>query len=75
MSDLAEMATQKKNNQQMNQLQQNSEGLIYNANEVGEDSQDLKTPTAENQQTLIEHKVITPLPCVFLEISKFNNPY
>ena len=55
MSDLAAMAVQKKNAQQTNQFNQNTSG--YTANDSPEDSQDLKTPTAENQQTLIENKV------------------
>ena len=51
-NDLAEMAAQKKRDQQMCQYQG------YNPNEPCDDSQDLKTPTAENQQTLMENKVL-----------------
>lgn len=57
MNDLAEMAADKHNNQQINQFQQNTEHLVYNGNETCDDSGDLKTPTAENQQTLTEPKV------------------
>ena len=60
-NDLAEMAAEKQNNQQINQCQRNTEHPGYNANDTCDDSQDLKTPTAENQQTLIEPKVIRSL--------------
>ena len=51
-NDLAELAAQKKRDQQMCQYQG------YNPNEVCDDSQDLKTPTAENQQILVDNKVL-----------------
>ena len=57
MNDLAEMAAEKQNNHQTSQCQRNTEGLVYNSNDTCDDSQDLKTPTAENQQTIIEPKV------------------
>ena len=56
-NDLAELAAQKKNDQQISQYQ-NSENQSYNPNEPCDDSQDLKTPTAENQQSLMENKVV-----------------
>ena len=56
-NDLAELAAQKKNGQQISQYQ-NTENLGYNPNEPCDDSQDLKTPTAENQQSLMENKVL-----------------
>ena len=56
-NDLAELAAQKKNDQQISQYQ-NSENQRYNPNEPCDDSQDLKTPTAENQQSLMENKVV-----------------
>ena len=61
MNDLAEMAAEKQNNQHINQCQRNTESLVYNANDTCDDSQDLKTPTAENQQTLMEPKVFRSL--------------
>ena len=56
MNDLAEMKAQKKNSQQFHHM----DNQTYNdtSNDPCDDSQDLKTPTAENQQSLIEHKVI-----------------
>ena len=56
-NDLAELAAQKKNDQQISQYQ-NSENQRYHPNEPCDDSQDLKTPTAENQQSLMENKVL-----------------
>ena len=55
MNDLAEMKAQKKNSQQFHHM----DNQTYNntSNDPCDDSQDLKTPTAENQQSLIEHKV------------------
>ena len=61
MNDLAEMAAEKQNIQQINQCQRNTESMVHNANDTYDDSQDLKTPTAENQQTLIEPKVFSSL--------------
>ena len=57
MNDLAAMAAQKKNNLQQNQFNQNNIDCVYTATDSFEDSQDLKTPTAENQHTIVEQKV------------------
>ena len=59
-NDLAELAAQKKRDQQMCQYQG------YNPNEVCDDSQDLKTPTAENQQILVDNKVVIFILCLLV---------
>merc|ERR1719458_1500788 len=50
------MKAQKKNSQQFHHM----DNQTYNnsSNDPCDDSQDLKTPTAENQQSLIEHKIV-----------------
>ena len=61
-NDLAELAAQKKRDQQMCQYQG------YNPNEACDDSQDLKTPTAENQQILVDNKVLIFIVCLLIFI-------